>query len=114
MNADDPMQNESPPNPRVPTFVDLWARGLGVDVTLFDNRDVQRAIEQCNVQQVIRLCLENATDEESKAVFNNFVHKMELLNVITEYYGKKRMHSTQRFGDSDKDQIAPNHPDYIY
>ena len=88
-------QNHIPPSRRVPTFVDLWARGLDVDVTLFDDRTVLDSIERADVKGVISICLDKATknnDTESQAAFTNFLHKLELVSVITDYYSKKTYH----------------------
>ena len=108
-------QNHIPPSRRVPTMVDIWARGLDVDVTLFDDRTVLDAIESANVQQVINVCLEKAkknNDLESQAAFSNFMCKLELVSVIANYYSKKPTSTTRRFGQLDRDQISSNHPEY--
>lgn len=104
-------QNDHPPNPRVPTWVDLWARGADVDVTIFDDASIQMSIEQGRAV-VIEKGLKLAQDRNDAPTFSDFTEKLLLGRVIVEYYGQKPSNGTRRFGQSDRDQIHEDDPNY--
>ena len=107
-------QNHLPPHPRVPTFVDLWARGLGVDVTIFYQPQIQDAIEYGRLD-LVNLCkaeAEKKKDEISLKILSSLHFQMELMKEVINYYRKKPAHDSRRYGQSDKDQVRLGHPNY--
>ena len=100
-------QNHIKPNPRVPTWVDIWARGLDVDVSIFDDDCVQSLIEDGRATTAIERCLkisEEKSDQTSIAVLSNLQYRLELGLIIVDYFSKKPSRSTRRNGESDLDQ----------
>jgi hypothetical protein len=110
-------QRKIPMHKRVPTWVDMWARGLDVDVTIFHDHKMLNFMEDGRPLQVIERGKEISNergDTESLAVFSNSRNQLELLGVIMSYYSQKPSHMSRRYGDSDRDQINEDHPNYRY
>lgn len=109
-------QNHIQPSKIVPTFIDMWARGLDVDVALLNDVHFLRAVENGRADEAIQRGLKLASDkgdDESFHAFKDFGHAMEFITIATDYYANKPQRSTVRYGESDSDQVSPNSAAYL-